>query len=140
MPRTLAALVIALILVASAFPSVAGAQTAATSLEKVATAIGASGVRSIEIAGSGTIFAIGQNATPTTPWPRFNLKSFTRSVNYETASLRDDLVRTQALDPPRGGSQQPLRSEQRQVFAVSGDYAWNVVGDVNNPAPVALTA
>src|SRR5437867_617896 len=138
MPRTLAALVIALILVASAFPSVAGAQTAATSLEKVATAIGASGVRSIEIAGSGTIFAIGQDATPTTPWHRFNLKSFTRSVNYETASLRDDLVRTQALDPPRGGSQQPLRSEQRQVFAVSGDYAWNVVGDVNNPAPVAL--
>src|SRR5262249_16443049 len=76
--------------------------------------------------------------SPTVPWPRFNLKSFTRSVNYDTALLRDDLVRTQALDPPRGGSQQPLRGEQRQLFFVSGDHAWNVVGDVANPAPVAL--
>src|SRR5437879_3316008 len=138
MPRTLAALVIALISVASVFPSIAGAQTAATSLEKVAAALGAQDVRSLEIAGSGTIFAIGQNATPTMPWPRFNLKSFARSINYETASLRDELVRTQALDPPRGGSQQPIRGEQRQIFVVSGEHAWNVVGDVNNPVPVAL--
>src|SRR5712691_2565466 len=138
MPRTLAALVIALVLVAPLFPFAAAAQTPATSLEKMAAAIGASDVRSIEFAGNGTIFAIGQNATPTTPWPRFNLKSFTRSVNYETASLRDDLVRTQALDPPRGGSQQPLRGEQRQLFFVSGDSAWNVVGDAANPVPVAL--
>src|SRR5437667_20042 len=72
------------------------------------------------------------------PWPRFNLKSFARSINYETASLRDELVRTQALDPPRGGSQQPIRGEQRQIFVVSGEHAWNVVGDVNNPVPVAL--
>src|SRR5712691_12382932 len=138
MPRTLAALVIALVLVAPLFPFSAAAQTPATSLEKMAAAIGASDVRSIEIAGNGTIFAIGQNATPTTPWPRFNLKSFTRSINYETASLRDELVRTQALDPPRGGSQQPIRGEQRQIFVVSGEHAWNVVGDVNNPVPVAL--
>src|SRR5262249_56658623 len=30
------------------------------------------------------------------------------------------------------------RGEQRQIFVVSGDRAWNVVGDVNNPVPVAL--
>src|ERR1043166_4681868 len=138
MPRTLAALVIALISVASRCPPVARAQTAATSLEKVAAALGAKDVRSLEIAGSGTIFAIGQNATPTMPWPRFNLKSFARSINYETASLRDELVRTQALDPPRGGSQQPVRGEQRQIFVVSGEHAWNVVGGVNKPVPVAL--
>src|SRR5213593_5199737 len=128
----------AIIIILLAVPLVAGAQSAGTSLEKIAAALGTADVRSIEIAGNGTIFAVGQNATPTMPWPRFNLKSFTRSVNYETASLRDDLVRTQALDPPRGGSQQPLRSEQRQVFFVSGDNAWNVVGDVINPVPVAL--
>src|SRR5439155_1668414 len=81
-------------------------------------ALGAQNVRSLEIAGSGTIFAIGQNATPTMPWPRFNLKSFARSINYETASLRDEFVRTQALDPPKGGSQQPIRGEQRQIFGV----------------------
>src|SRR5437762_11973471 len=138
MPRTLAALVIALISVASVFPSVAGAQTATTSLEKVAAALGAQDVRSLEIAGSGTIFAIGQNATRTMPWPRFNLKSSARPINYETASLRDELVRTQALDPPRGGSQQPIRGQQRQIFVVSGEYAWSLVGDVNKPVPAAL--
>src|SRR2546429_8044475 len=138
MPRTLAALVIALISVASVFPSIAAAQTAATGLERVGAALGAKGARSLETGGSGTIFAIGQNAPPTMPWPRFNLKSFARSINYETASLRDELVRTQALDPPRGGSQQPIRGEQRQIFVVSGEHAWNVVGDVNNPVPVAL--
>src|SRR5262249_9734417 len=147
MSRMLAATVIAVVI--TCFPFVASAQSggapsaapqsgAATSLEKVAAALGGNDVRSIEISGSGTIYAIGQNATPTMPWPRFNLKSFTRSINYETASLRDEIVRTQALDPPRGGSQQPIRGEQRQTFVVSGDHAWNVVGDVNNPVPVAL--
>src|SRR5436309_15344631 len=121
MPRTLAALVIALISVASVFPSVVGAQTAATSLEKVAAALGAQDVRSLEIAGSGTIFAIGHNATPTMPWPRFNPKSLARSLNYETASLRAALVRTHALHPPPDGSPPPLRREQRHVAAVSGD-------------------
>jgi len=137
MPRALSALIV--VILCFAFPLAAGAQsTASTSLEKAVAALGAQDVRSIEISGSGTIYAIGQNATPTMPWPRFTLKSFTRSINYDTASLRDEIVRTQALDPPRGGSQQPIRGEQRQIFVVSGDRAWNVVGDVNNPVPVAL--
>jgi glyoxylase-like metal-dependent hydrolase (beta-lactamase superfamily II) len=59
-------------------------------------------------------------------------------VNYDTASLRDEIVRTQAEDPPRGGGQQPVRGEQRQMFVARGDHAWNVVGDAAIPAPIAL--
>ena len=60
---------------------------------------------------------------PGQAWPRFNIKSLTRSINYETASIKEDWVRTQALDPPRGGGVQPIRGEQRQVFMLSGDQA-----------------
>src|SRR5437879_8821311 len=86
----------------------------------------------------GVNYAVGQAQAPGGAWPRFNVKSLARSVNYETASLRDTSVRTQALDPPRGGGVQPIRGEQRQIFLVSGDHAWNVMGDAAVPAPIAL--
>jgi glyoxylase-like metal-dependent hydrolase (beta-lactamase superfamily II) len=113
-------------------------QDGRAALEAAARALGASGLRTIQLTGSGAHFAVGQSPAPGMPWPRFNVKSFTRSVNYETASLRDEIVRTQAEDPPRGGGQQPVRGEQRQVFVVSGDHAWNVVAGAEIPAPVAL--
>lgn len=118
--------------------SAASAQNARGELERIAKAMGANALKSIEIAGSGLTYAVGQSAAPNTPWPRFNLKSFTRTLDYQAGALRDDLVRTQAEDPPRGGGQQPIRGEQRQLFLMSGDYAWNVVNDAPVPAPIAL--
>ncbi len=58
--------------------------------------MGADGLKSLEYSGSGVTFAFGQSAAPGQPWPRLNLKSFTRSVNYETASLRDENVARRA--------------------------------------------
>src|SRR5215510_5483 len=100
--------------------------------------MGAAGVKSIQYSGSGTNFQVGQNFSPDIPWPRFVVKSYTRAVNYESASIRDELLRTQGENPPRGGGGQPVAGEQRQIFVASGDLAWNVVGDVVNPTPVAL--
>jgi glyoxylase-like metal-dependent hydrolase (beta-lactamase superfamily II) len=119
-------------------PATGRAQDGRADLEDVANASGAINLRSIQVTGSGVNFAVGQSPAPGAPWPRFNVTSYTRAVNYETASLSDELVRTQAEDPPRGGGQQPVRGEQRQVFVVSGDHAWNVVGDTPIPAPIAL--
>jgi glyoxylase-like metal-dependent hydrolase (beta-lactamase superfamily II) len=108
------------------------------SLDQVAKAMGATGVKSIQYAGSGVNFQVGQNYSPDLPWPRFIVKSYTRAVNYETAALRDELVRLQGEDPPRGGGGQPVRGEQRQIFVLNGDVTWTVAGDVVNPTPVAL--
>jgi glyoxylase-like metal-dependent hydrolase (beta-lactamase superfamily II) len=119
-------------------PITAFAEDARAALEKIAQAQGAPTVKSLRYTGSGLQFAVGQSAAPGAPWPRFNLKSFTRAIDYETASLRDELVRTQAEDPPRGGGQQPIQGELRQIFVVSGEYAWNVAGDAATPAPIAL--
>jgi len=117
-------------------PLAATAQDA--SLDNVAKAMGAAGVKSIQYSGSGVNFQIGQNYSPDVPWPRFLVKSYTRAANYDTPALRDELVRLQGEDPPRGGGGQPVSGEQRQIFVMSGDFAWNVVGDVVNPSPIAL--
>jgi glyoxylase-like metal-dependent hydrolase (beta-lactamase superfamily II) len=117
-------------------PLAATAQDA--SLDQVAKAMDAPGVKSIQYSGSGVNFQVGQNFSPDTPWPRFVVKSYTRAVNYENASIRDELVRAQGENPPRGGGGQPLAGEQRQIFVASGDFAWNVAADVVTPTPIAL--
>ena len=117
-------------------PLAATAQDA--SLDNVAKAMGSAGVKSMQYSGSGTNFQLGQNFSPDLPWPRFVVKSYTRAVNYESASIRDELVRTQGENPPRGGGGQPVAGEQRQIFVASGDFAWNVAADVVTPTPIAL--
>jgi hypothetical protein len=58
-------------------------------------------------------------------------------MNYETASLREEMVRTRALEPPKGGGPY-VRGEHKAIAFLSGDHAWNVVGDAAAPAPIAL--
>lgn len=114
------------------------AQDATAILEKAARAMGATTLKSLQYSGSGQNFAVGQNPNPNVPWPMFNVRSYTRMMNYETASSREELVRAQALDPPRGGGAQPIPANQTQVFVVSGNYAWNV--GANNVATPAVAA
>src|SRR5262249_13803607 len=56
---------------------------------------------------------------------------------YETGSVRDDLVRSRAEMPPRGGGT-PVMGELRQILVARGDQAWNVTGDAATPTPIAL--
>jgi len=118
-------------------PAASPAQDQRAALEKIAREMGATGLKSLEYTGSGTSFAVGQSPAPGMPWPRFVVKSYGRLVNYETASFREEVVRTQGEDPPRGGGLQPIRGELRQVLFVSGDRAWNLAGAAAVPAPVA---
>ncbi len=129
-------LIAAVVLLAA--PLAASVPHAYADLNDVAKALGASTVKSIQYTGTGGVYAVGQSAVPGLPWPEYNVKSHTRSVNYDTASLRDEQVRTQALDPPRSGGVQPIRGEQRLNLIVSGDIAWNIVGDQPVSAPIAL--
>ena len=132
---SIVALVISLFLTLA--PVNAFAQSASAILDTVGKAMGTP-VTSIQYSGAGGIYATGQSAVPGLPWPEFNLKSYTRSVNYDTASLRDEQVRTQALDPPRGGGLQPIRGEQRLNLFASGDLAWNIVAEQPVPVPITL--
>ncbi|HXA96514.1 MAG TPA: MBL fold metallo-hydrolase [Candidatus Dormibacteraeota bacterium] len=118
-------------------PLPAAAQDGRAVLESSAKALGADTVKTIQYQASGVNFAVGQSAAPGTPWPRFNIPSFTRLINYETASLREEQVRSRAEMPPRGGGI-PSVGEARQIQVVSGDFAWNVAGETAAPAPLAL--
>ncbi|HEY3137081.1 MAG TPA: MBL fold metallo-hydrolase, partial [Blastocatellia bacterium] len=108
-----------------------------TALQAASQTMGADGLKSIQYSGSGYNFALGQSVNPRAPWPKFNVKSYTRVINYETASSREEMVRTQFENPPRGGGAQPIIGEQRQVLAVggSGTFAWNVAGDTATSVP-----
>ena len=113
-------------------PVSAPAQDARATLQDAARALGADGLKSLTYTASGVNFAIGQSAVPGAAWPRFNIPTFSRAVNYETASLRDEQVRSRAEMPPRGGGV-PAVGEVRQIQVVSGDFAWNVTGETTRP-------
>jgi glyoxylase-like metal-dependent hydrolase (beta-lactamase superfamily II) len=128
------------LIVPTVLSSPARAQEPRAELDAAAKALGVAGLKSYEMTASGMSWAVGQSPAPGAPWPRFVVQSLTRAVNYDTASVREAWVRTQGEDPPRGGGLQPVRGELRQVFVVSGDYAWNVARDAALPAPISLAA
>ena len=116
----------------------ARAQDGKAGIEAVGKALGEPGLKTLEYNASGTLFQAGQSQAPGQAWPRFGIKSHTRAINYDTGAMREEWVRTQVNDPPRGGGVQPIRGEQLQVFVLSGDLAWNVMGEAAIPAPIAL--
>ena len=124
-------LIFVLVIMCVLMPRLSDGQEAKAVLDGVAKAMG--DVKTLQYTGSGSNNAVGQSAAPGVPWPRFNVKSFTRTINYDTVSMRDELVRTQAENPPRGGGGQPMMGEQRQNLAVSGTHAWNQMGETITP-------
>src|SRR5207237_253386 len=70
-------------------------------------------------------------------WPPVTVKNYTGSINYDTGSMRVELLREMGAVMPRGGGG-PFFGEQRQIQLVSGNYAWNVLAPAANaPAPQA---
>jgi glyoxylase-like metal-dependent hydrolase (beta-lactamase superfamily II) len=138
MRRPISVTLMAVLLLLS--PFAASAQDNRAALDPIAKAMGAASVKSIQYSGNGVNFQVGQNYSPDLPWPRFVVKSFTRTVSYETASIRDELVRTVGETPQRGGGWPGLApsAEQRLNFAARGDFAWNTMGQTVAPVPVTL--
>lgn len=115
------------------------ARTPKSVADDVGQAIGAGNLKSIQYSGSGYIYAIGQSFQPDVRYSKFNLKNYTRLVDYDKGALRDEDVRTQFEDPPRGGGVQPVIGERRAVAFLSGDSAWNIgANGAPAPAPAAV--
>jgi glyoxylase-like metal-dependent hydrolase (beta-lactamase superfamily II) len=112
----------------------ARAQDAKTTIEAAEKAMGAANLNSIQFSGRGSDYIFGQPYDPNSPWPRFNLPSFTTTIDYATPALRDDRRRAQVENPPLGGGTQPLAAEIRQIWILSGTYAWDLVGESAVPA------
>ncbi len=100
--------------------------------------MGGSGLKTLRYSGSGSANTFGQAYRPGMPWPKQNLTSFTRLVDYENAALREDAVRTRA--EPTGGGGLPLMGtgEQRTTGLLRGNNAWNLAGTTSAPAALAV--
>jgi glyoxylase-like metal-dependent hydrolase (beta-lactamase superfamily II) len=100
-----------------------GSKDAASVVRDAQSAMG--NVTSIQYSGTGMNAFFGQALTAGEEWPRRDLASYTKTINYEQRSARDELNFAQAVF---GGQQQNAQ--------VNGDKAWNVGanGPVSQPA------
>jgi glyoxylase-like metal-dependent hydrolase (beta-lactamase superfamily II) len=102
------------------------AQDARTAVTNASKAIGVDSLRSVQYTGSGYDFAFGQAFSPMSPWPKFTVKSYTRSIDFERSASQATRLRAQFENPPRGGGQQPLAGEQtqNQTIIVGPNTPW----------------
>jgi glyoxylase-like metal-dependent hydrolase (beta-lactamase superfamily II) len=121
-------LVIALLL-ASLTAARAQSQDARAAVDAAAAALGAGSLKTVQFSGWGYDYVFGQAYNGEARWPRFNLPGYTMTIDFAAPAMRDDRRRTQLEDPPLGGGFQPMFGEQRLIALVSGNYAWDVVGD-----------
>jgi len=103
------------------------AQDAHSVLQTAATAMGVSNMKSITYSGTGWQGMVGQNVAPDQDWPRVDLTSYTRTIDFDTMSSKEEYVRVQGNNPPRGGGAGfPFLTAQRVTNLVSGNYAWTL--------------
>jgi glyoxylase-like metal-dependent hydrolase (beta-lactamase superfamily II) len=96
---------------------------APAAIARAEQAMGSAQLKSIRYGADGTGYTFGQAYTPDTPWPKITVHTLTRSINYDTGSMRDEITISRA--EPKGGGGYPLQGEQRSDGYVSGGFAWN---------------
>ncbi len=106
-------------------------ESAAGVLKRASAAMG--DPKSIRYAGEGTGWTFGQAWKPGTAWPKIDIQSQARTINYESGSMREEIAFSRG--EPRGGGGYPLSGQQRNTQFVSGDFAWNAI--VGGAAPGA---
>jgi hypothetical protein len=105
-------------------------------LEAAADTMGVTDMTSIQYSGTGWIGGVGQSYAPDQDWPRFELASYTRTIDFDTYSSKEEMVIRQGSYAARGGGA-PIRGERRRSLLVSGTRAWNIEDDRVIPMPAA---
>jgi glyoxylase-like metal-dependent hydrolase (beta-lactamase superfamily II) len=123
-PLTLVLVAFVAVAVAWAVPALAG-QDAHTILSNVSKAMGADNLKTVQYTGSATEFAFGQAVNPSSPWPGFVEKSYTRTINYDTPAWRVDRV-LDAIPPDRRGGGLPPGPTQSVVVGPNTPWVQQV--------------
>ena len=124
---------VAAVVVLTAVP--ARAQDTRTVLQAAADTMGVTDMTSIQYSGTGWIGAVGQSYAPSQDWPRFELSSYTRTIDFDTYSSKEEMVVRQGNYPARGGGGAPIRGERRLTRLISGTRAWDLRADRVVPTP-----
>jgi glyoxylase-like metal-dependent hydrolase (beta-lactamase superfamily II) len=107
-------------------------QDAASVLARASQAMSVSQLVTLRYVAEGTGYTFGQAYQAGGAWPKITLHSLNRSIHYDSATMRDEVVLSRA--EPLGGGGYPLSGQQRSDQFVSGDIAWNVAGGTATPA------
>jgi glyoxylase-like metal-dependent hydrolase (beta-lactamase superfamily II) len=102
------------------------AQDAKAVVANASQTMGVSALRTVQYSATGLDFALGQAPNPSSPWPKFINKSYTRTIDFEGRASRVERVRMQGENPPHGGGQQPIVGEQpvNQTIVVNAETPW----------------
>lgn len=100
-------------------------------LARSAQLMGADRVATLRYVAEGMGYTFGQAFKPGGAWPKITLHSLTRSIDYGSASMRDEVVLSRA--EPLGGGGYPLSGQQRVDQFISGEIAWNQSGATVTP-------
>src|SRR5262245_29510987 len=125
-----------MLLLSLALPATADDATAY--LRRAAAATGADDIKSLRFVAKGTALVGGQACSAGKPGARANILSQTRTLDYAAGAIHDEVVRSTGENPFGCGGGIPPFGEQRQQLYASGELAWNQVGPLPAPAPVAL--
>src|SRR5437870_4296563 len=71
--------------------AVASLTRASNPVDEAVRALGADSVKTLQFTASGATFTVGQNFSPTDPWPRVTVARYTALIDYETGSMKQDL-------------------------------------------------
>lgn len=116
-------LVLALVVVASY-----QAMAAESALQQIADALDVSTTKTFQFTANGRMYHVGQSTSPMAAWPRYYVKSVTRTYDFTAGAMREQMVRTQGEAPPSGGGGQPIEGDQQIISLVAGNVAWNEAG------------
>ena len=84
-------------------------------LERIAAGLRANDLKSVRYSGEGLGWTFGQAYKPGEAWPKIRVNSWTRTVNYETGAMRDEIVLTRA--EALGGAIHPREVEGGSEYA-----------------------
>ncbi len=113
---------------------------AATLLARAEQALGGASASTISVTARGTGSTFGQAWQPGLAWPALNYSVFTRTMNFDSAALREEFGRSRA--EVNGGGALPLmgQGEQRATAFVREGFAWNAAGNAATPSPLNVAA
>ncbi len=125
------------------------AQDAKGVIADVSKAMGAEQVKTIQYSGPGTEFSFGQAYNPTSPWPGYKNKTYTRTIDFEGRALRVERV-AEPLDRQRRGGGLPAAAAQtvvlnantapvQQLAILLSPYAFLKAAQANNATATSQT-
>lgn len=105
------------------------AQDAQEVLDRASRVMGVDEMISISYSGTGWVGAVGQNFTPSMDWPRLELSSYKRTIDFDSMSSTEEFVIEQGDYPTRGGGGIPIQGQRHRTYKVKGEHAWDMQGD-----------